>query len=55
MDTNSLCPKCFREDCRCVAIALKKDEHRGSRMPDHMASIVCPEPDKKAIKEKEGG
>jgi hypothetical protein len=28
---------------------------RASQVPPHMASLVWPEPDKKAIKEKEGG
>ena len=30
-------------------------EHRGSRMPEHMASVVWPEPDAEAIEEKEEG
>ena len=34
MDNNLLCPKCFREDCRCVAIALGRDAPRASRAPD---------------------
>ena len=36
---DGVCRKCFREDCRCVAMALKKDEHRASRMPDHLPSV----------------
>ena len=55
MENGLLCPKCFREDCRCVAIALEKDEHRGSRMPEHMASVPpYTEPGEEDIAEKEG-
>jgi hypothetical protein len=50
-DAGGMCQAC-RERERNEDARLRRKENP---LPPHMASIVWPEPDEKAIKEKEGG